>query len=117
MCEGGVYLLISSPRPLRSGFSANCLPALTLNLPTCCHAAVLQRKQCVSLSAGHLRYFQRRWEILEQTRCQLEKKKKINKVPSEVKKHSCSVVKLVYSIKPGSQAQLQQILLDEDRTT
>lgn len=45
------------------------------------------------------------------------KKIKKIKVPSEVKKHSCSVVKLVYSIKPGSQAQLQQILLDEDRTT
>lgn len=97
MCGEGFVSssLLLSP----SGLDFGKLSAvLTLNLPTCRHTAVLQRKQSVSLSAGHLRYFQRWWKILEQTWCQLEK----NKVPSEVKKHtvslSCSVVKLVYSI-------------------
>lgn len=33
--------------------------ALTPNLPTCRHTAILQSKQSVSLSAGHLGYFQR----------------------------------------------------------
>lgn len=46
---------------------------LTVNLPTCRNAAILQRKQCVSLSTGHFRYFQRWRKTLEQMRCQLEK--------------------------------------------
>lgn len=75
--------LLLSPSGLDCGWLS---AALTLNLPTCRHTAVLQSKQSVSLSAGHLGYFQRWWKILKQTRCQLERRKK--KVPSEVKKHS-----------------------------
>lgn len=112
---GASSLLLSLSRLDFSKLSA----ALTLNLPTCRDTAVLQCKQSVSLSAGHLRYFQRWWKNLEQTRCQLEK----NKVPSEVRKHtaslSCSVVKLVYSISLTSQTQaatVDPLSVDEERT-
>lgn len=56
--SGGLTPRLSSLFP--SGVDFGKLSAApTVNLPARCHAAILQGKQSVSLSTGHLRYFQR----------------------------------------------------------